>query len=674
MPFIDFLMSILESLTDMLRNVVILFALVFLYGSTNISFKPKTAAVKIVHGLIIGGFAVLIMLFPWQFGDGLIFDSRSVLFVITGAFFSPLTTLVAAIIGVTYRILAVGGAGIYAGVLTMISCSLIGYGWQKWHHKLPKMNGFTAFYLLGVLAHVATVLSQFALPWETFVEIYPTVIPVFLGLYPFAVAILGVSMHHQIERINNALQLKRERLLLQAAIDSPREMEIFVVDTNYHYLSLNSFHRRSIEKYYNYTPKIGQNFLEIITFDAMRERIKSCIDKAFQGQTFTQIDEVENITGKYLENIYSPIYDENNRISGVTVFSHDVSDRKSYEQSILYLSYHDSLTGLKNRRFYSEELVRLDSKEAIPLSVVMADINGLKLMNDAFGHDAGDELLRVVASELNLTFQSKGVVARIGGDEFVVMMEKTSKDKALDLIETCRTAIEKHRLYGMDVSVSFGLDTKTDGMSIEEIIKIAEDDMYKHKLFETASNRNEAIKAIMNTLHLKNPREQRHSARVSELCQKIGRQLGLRKDEIDLLGVVGKLHDIGKISISEHILNKPGKLTEEEWLDIKRHPEIGYRIISSSGEYQEISEDILMHHERWDGKGYPQGIKGDNIPLRARIIAIADAFDAMTSERPYRGAMSETDAIEEIKRCSGTQFDPEIATTFVDSFRSNFEG
>lgn len=190
--------------------------------------------------------------------------------------------------------------------------------------------------------------------------------------------------------------------------------------------------------------------------------------------------------------------------------------------------------------------------------------------------------------------------------------------------------------------------------------------MYKQKLYEFDSHRSEFIKSILKSLHEKNPYVEEHSQRVSIICEEIGKKLGLRLHEINLLRLISQLHDIGKITIDEAILNKPGKLTDEEWSIIKRHPEIGYRIISTSPEYQEIAYDILSHHERYDGKGYPQGLKGDEIPLRARIVAIADAYDAMTSNRPYRKALTKDEAIHEIMKASGTQFDPALVEIFLD--------
>jgi len=659
------------TLIYLLQNVALLFALVFLYGATNFDPRGKNTAKKVILGLLIGAFSMLIMNFPWELEEGIFYDTRSVLLSVTGAFFSLTTTGIAALIAIIYRIL-LGGAGVYAGTLTIFVSSGLGILFHLLMQKqLRQVPALIRYYVFGVSVSVATLLCQLAIPWPTaFLAIESVMLP-YLVFFPVVSLILCFAIENQITRLNSQQSLKQQQLLLEASINSPREMEIYAVDTNFVYLSFNHFHAKSIFKYYNLPIRIGQYYFDNISDKKMADRIRNCFERALAGESFTVVDEVETNKGKFLENFYAPIYNKEKKIMGVTVFSHDITERKTYEQSILYISYHDVLTGLKNRRFYNEELDRIDHHQYLPISIVMADINGLKLMNDAFGHDQGDELLKVVATGLAACFESHGVVARIGGDEFVAIMTNTDFNVAMSLIEQAKARIEEHVLNGMRVSVSFGAATKTDMMSIDETFKVAEDDMYKHKLFEVSSNRNDAIKAIMNTLNMKNPREEEHSRRVSFYCQKLGEILGMRKDEVELLKVIGNLHDIGKIAIDEQILNKPGKLSEEEWITLKRHSEIGYRIISSSADYAEISEDILSHHERWDGKGYPQGLAEEEIPFRARIIAIADAFDAMTSERPYRAKMSIGEAIAEIKRCSGTQFDPDIAGKFIEYLEAN---
>ncbi len=344
----------------------------------------------------------------------------------------------------------------------------------------------------------------------------------------------------------------------------------------------------------------------------------------------------------------------------------DISDRKQMELKLEYLSYHDQLTGIYNRRFFEEELKRLDVPRNYPLTIVVADVNGLKLINDSFGHTVGDEIIQKVASAIMKGCRADDIAARLGGDEFVILLPCTSSRETANIIKRIKNISGNERVGTIGISSSFGWASKEDeNETIYEIFKKAEDLMYKQKLIESPSMRGRTITAIIKTLNEKNKREEAHSHRVSALCMELGKALGLTYGEVEELKTVGLFHDIGKIAIEEAILNKEGKLTLDEWEEIKRHPEIGYRILSTVNEMAEMAEFVLAHHERWDGKGYPKGLVQEQIPLFSRIIAIADAFDAMTSERTYRRTLSYQEAAEELLKNAGTQFDPELVEIFA---------
>ncbi|HEY5523914.1 MAG TPA: HD domain-containing phosphohydrolase, partial [Clostridium sp.] len=367
-----------------------------------------------------------------------------------------------------------------------------------------------------------------------------------------------------------------------------------------------------------------------------------------------------------IEDSAAPIVQENGEIVGVVLVFRDFSEKNKKQEEIKFLSYHDHLTGLYNRRFYEEELKRLDIKRNLPMTIAMGDVNGLKLINDSFGHVIGDVLLKKVAEAIRSGCRADDIIARLGGDEFVIILPKTDTFETEQIIKRIQNLLVKEKVGSIDISISFGYETKNnEEEDIQEIFKNAEDNMYKKKLFESPSVRGKAIKAIINTLYEKNKREEQHSHRVSLLCKSMGEALELTGKEIQELKTVGLLHDIGKIAIEENILNKPGKLTDDEWKEIKRHPEIGYRILNTVNDMSEMAHYILAHHERWDGKGYPKGLKGDEIPFVSRIITIADAYDAMTSERSYRSALPEEVVIGELQKNSGIQFDPKLVSVFI---------
>lgn len=344
----------------------------------------------------------------------------------------------------------------------------------------------------------------------------------------------------------------------------------------------------------------------------------------------------------------------------------DITDRKFMEQRLSHLSYHDQLTGLYNRRYFEEEFKRLNVERNLPLTLMMADVDGLKLVNDSFGHVVGDQLLIKVSELLLKGCRSDDLVARIGGDEFVILLPQTSAREAEEIAGRIMTFSESETIENIQVSMSIGWATEKEMPApYSDMLKIAEDYLYRKKLFVSPSQRNKTIHTIIHTLHEKNKREELHSYRVAALCESIGTRMGLKAEKIKELKHLGLLHDIGKVGIDEQMLNKPGKLTEIEWREMTKHPEIGYRILSTVNEMKEMAESVLAHHERYDGKGYPRGLKGDTIPLHARIITLADAFDAMISVRPYRDALTREEAIEEVKRNAGTQFDPLVVKAFL---------
>jgi diguanylate cyclase (GGDEF)-like protein/PAS domain S-box-containing protein len=353
----------------------------------------------------------------------------------------------------------------------------------------------------------------------------------------------------------------------------------------------------------------------------------------------------------------------------IAVLISDITDRVIRDKDISYLNFHDQLTGVYNRRFYEEELSRLDQLRNHPISLIMGDINGLKLVNDSFGHMTGDKLIIAVAQAIQVGCRTDDIIARIGGDEFVVILPNTDASEAKAVIERIQTYACEKIIASVEVSVSFGYDTKNNlDDDILNVFRNAENMMYKEKLYETASHKSQMIQLIMHTLFEKNPRERYHSDRVSQLCEEIARSMKLSNTLIKQVKTAGLVHDIGKIAISESILNKKGKLTDEELVEMKSHPEISYRILSSSPDMSDLATCILEHHERWDGNGYPKGIKGENITLIARIITVADAFDAMTAERSYKNSLTTEEAIKELNKCAGTQFDPTIVPVFNELY------
>ncbi len=335
--------------------------------------------------------------------------------------------------------------------------------------------------------------------------------------------------------------------------------------------------------------------------------------------------------------------------------------RLQAEERIRLMSLRDQLTGLYNRFFMEEEMKRLDTKRQLPLAVVMADLNGLKLVNDAYGHSCGDEMLRIAARVISNSCREDDIIARWGGDEFVVLLPGTTAASAVALCKRIVNESIRHKVEDVPLSISLGVGVKSSlEESLTDVLHIAEDNMYRNKLSESRSNRSSVLNALIKALAAKSFETEAHAQRMHDLALKIGDKVGLSDSDLSCLRLLITLHDIGKINIPEEILTRDGPLSSEEWELVKKHPEMGYRISRATDEFSHVAGYILAHHEHWNGKGYPLGLKGKDIPLLSRITAIADAFEVMTNGRPYKAAMSTEEALEEIVRCSGTQFDPEL--------------
>ncbi len=366
---------------------------------------------------------------------------------------------------------------------------------------------------------------------------------------------------------------------------------------------------------------------------------------------------------RYLNAYATPIPNTNLLISTAV----DVTDRKLNEQEIIFTSKHDYLTSLPNRRFFEEQLVELDIEENYPIAILMMDYDGLKIINDAYGHDYGNIALQRISYLLKNIKRENDFVARIGGDEFVMICPKTSEESAREIKFRILDEIEKIEIEELKFSMSIGYALKDNFDQVfTDILKEAENNMYSKKILHGQSARNESVMSIFQTLKEKYDSEKIHSDRVATYCRMMGEKLDLSSDEVRELELAGLMHDIGKITIPDKILEKPGSLTTEEWQIMRKHVINGYQILRSADKYSRLAEYALTHHERIDGKGYPNGIKGDNIPLFSRVIAICDAYEAMTSDRPYRKSLGKKVAIDRLLANSGTQFDSELVNLFIN--------
>ncbi|MFA5447814.1 MAG: HD domain-containing phosphohydrolase [Sphaerochaeta sp.] len=467
--------------------------------------------------------------------------------------------------------------------------------------------------------------------------------------------------------------LQQSNAMLDAAINSMIDA-VYILDAQGRFILSN----QAFYEYYHFNtpeecpPSLGdfKGLFEVYSEEGKRLDSSEWVGyRALAGQKGTTSYSVlkqghdERWFGSYS---YAPIYGEEREIAGAVVVCRDITEERKIQQQLLFQRDHDFLTGLYSRAYFEGAIQAYES--CAPLSVGLVDINGLKLINDSLGHSMGDELIKKTADLLSDHRPEGMIVARYGGDEFVFVLP----DDPGEEIQRFIRKIEKNASFitfeNFHLSLSFGWAARQSlGESVNQTLNRADAMMAQNKIYESASAKSKSIGLLMNSLFAKSRRESSHSRRVGALCAFLAQQLDLSAREVNRIRTAGLMHDIGKIGISETILNKPGSLNDEQWQEMRRHPEIGYRVLNAVSEFSDLALAILEHHERWDGSGYPRGLKGERISYQARIIAIADSYDAMTSERSYRSPISKEAAREEIWKNRGILYDPDIVQVFVST-------
>lgn len=375
------------------------------------------------------------------------------------------------------------------------------------------------------------------------------------------------------------------------------------------------------------------------------------------------------VDGNYIwvESIINPLFDNNGNLIGIILAGRDINERKQKEEEMRYMSEHDSLTGLFNRDYFERAVKIIDEQRATPVGIITCDLDGLKLVNDTFGSHQGDELLLKSANLLSECCPEGAILARIGGDEFAILLPFSSDNEVRAVYEKLKHRIIQYNAAVAEIpfSMSMGYAVKKNRKSMLDACQEADRHMCRHKLFSNYSTRSAIVQIVMKALEARDFVTEGHTDRLQNMVTIIAREISFADHEIDALRLLARFHDIGKVGISDNILFKPGKLSQEEYEEMKKHSEIGYHIALAAPDLVHIADWILMHHEWWNGQGYPLGLKGEEIPVECRMLAIADTYDAITSDRPYRKALTHKEAIAELNKAAGIQFDPYLVVKFV---------
>lgn len=370
-----------------------------------------------------------------------------------------------------------------------------------------------------------------------------------------------------------------------------------------------------------------------------------------------------------------PLNENPNTSSDVIIACRDVTERKEVEDRIEYMTYHDNLTGLYNRSFYEEIIEGFNSVGQYPLSVLFIDLDKLKLVNDAFGHKVGDELLTAAAEVIQGSCREEDLVFRWGGDEIIILLPNTEARERKKVRERILSNGQEAEFEPIELRFSIGGGTARWSQKKEKLdylLQEAEEDMYERKLEKQEEVSREILAWIEERIEEKSDYVMQHSRRVEELARQLGEELGMEKEEVENLGKAARYHDIGKVAQDEQTLQKFYRdLTEEEKEELKTHCNIGYQIAKELRPLSGVASAILQHHEWWDGSGYPKGAAGEEIPYKARIISVVNAYDAKTAPQSNQEKrVPEKEAIDELKKMSGKMFDPSIVDSFLSLIRS----
>jgi len=387
----------------------------------------------------------------------------------------------------------------------------------------------------------------------------------------------------------------------------------------------------------------------------------------FEGQSWLRRDRKTLIaSGKMLA-----LTDDRGEMVQVQGFLHDITRNRLIEEDLKNLQDRDPLTGLLNRRSFEREMGKNDTFQSDPVGILIGDVNGLKFINDTLGNEAGDRLLVDAAQTMRNVFPEDFLMARVGGDEFAVMAVKTERPIFEKARQKIREAVDRyngeHPSLQLSLSIGFALNDEAPS-PVREIFTQADNNMFREKLLCNQSIHSSVVQTLNKALEMRDFITGGHAQRIRELAEKLARSIGLPERSVLDMRLLAQFHDIGKVGIPDRILMKPGPLSPEEAIEMQRHCEVGYRIALAATDLVPIADWILKHHEWWNGQGYPGGLKGEKIPLECRILAIVDSYDVITNDRPYRKGTSQSEALEEIQKYAGIQFDPYLVKKFCQVF------
>lgn len=454
--------------------------------------------------------------------------------------------------------------------------------------------------------------------------------------------------------------LKKQSKELSLILNSINDL-IVVVDFSSTIININNTWKRLLG--YESSEIIGKSINEFLSKKAYKRILDKFKDESLFESDYVFQTNLLKKDGSLLKVEWKSAIYENNIYS----VGRDITALVETQEKIRYLSYHDKLTGLYNRAFFEEELKRLDNDRNLPLSIIMGDVNGLKIINDIFGHLDGDKLLKNIGDILKNSIRKGDILSRWGGDEFIILLPNTSEDVAEQIISRIRKKCINSKSQLKYGDISLGYATKhSSQVDIKDILADAENNMYKNKSLEGKEARNNILASLLEDLYNETSESKSNIQSMKILFEKIGKELNLSKEDINRLFLLAEFHNIGLISVPKELLNKSKDFTNEEQEIFKGHTETGYRIAKAIPELSHVANNILYHHEKWDGSGYPKGLKGKDIPYLNRIFSIVNGYNKLLQDKAYEDSLDSKKVIACLEKFKGSSFDPKLLDIFLN--------
>ena len=645
---------------SLIANAVVLIFILSISGIIGRVSDDTNKKVMIFYGVLFGFTAVLLMNISWGWESGVFYDSRTILYAIVGVMFNPLVTIISIIIGSLYRVYT-GGLGTLAGVVTIIGTGSIGIITRTYIRPHLKRFRVVDVLIYGLVIHIFMLLYHFFLPADlSFIfERIGLIAPIVLTVYPIMVTIGIAIIVNNNRRIKDHLNLRINEEKYRNLFDGVNngilvyDKNGIVTNCNTKYLELSQASRETT---------IG---MDLTKRDA--EIVKGLLESlegkqgTFKGWHTT----LESEVNLYMEVSFSPLFDNDEMIGGVALFT-DLTETETQQKALEEIANKDQLTGFKNRKAYEEALFEKVFDSIHPVDYLLYSIDNYQFYSDTLSFQKLNDVVLYVSNQIKNEFKTAEHIYRLNQSDFVVILPRTTNEEIYKRANTVKHSINVKPYNGIDLQISLSIEHKESAHTRwSRITNTARSKIESIRRYSETSINMNSINLLLASLFEKSQREKVHSDRVSALAYELGKSAGLDESRLNMIKTAAVLHDIGKINIPLTILDKPDKLLDEEYSQIKNHALIGYRILASVKEYQDIAEIVLSHHERVDGMGYPQGIVKDQIPIESRIITICDTYDAMTHDRPYRKALSKEEAIQELIDFSNRQFDAELVKKFI---------